>query len=147
MKKLVIGTLLVLASGTASALEVGVVGNRNYDTDLNAVGVTVSQNFKRLDLTAGFDRTTKDSKVDRWTLVGGLDVLKLGDAKVALKAGVAHLDAKDGPSGTAGVAGLGLKLPLNKKFTATVDVMHQWGETAVKAHDGNLVMLGVKYKF
>lgn len=147
MKKLVIGTLLAVAATSASALEVGVVGNRNYDTDLNAVGVTIGHSFKRLDLAAGFDRTTKDSKVDRWTLVGGVDVLKFGDAKVALKAGVAHLDAKAGPSGTAGVAGLGMKLPLNRKFTATVDVMHQWGETAVKAHDGNLVMLGVKYKF
>jgi hypothetical protein len=147
MKKLVISAILALAAGSASALEVGVTGHRNYDTDLNAVGVTVGQSFKRLDLTAGFDRTTKDSKVDRWSLVGGLDLIKLGDAKVAVKAGAVHVDAKGGPSGLAGVAGLGMKLPLDKKFTATVDVLHQWGEPAVKAFDGNVVMLGVKYKF
>lgn len=147
MKKLVISAVLALAAGSASAFEVGVTGHRNYDTDRNAVGVTVGQSFKGVDLTAGFDRTTKDSKVDRWSLVGGLNVLKLGDARVAVKAGAAHVNANNGPSGLAGVAGVGLKLPLDKKLTATVDVMRQWGEPAVKAFDGNLVALGVKYKF
>lgn len=147
MKKLVISAILTFAAGSASALEVGVTGQRNYTTDLNAVGVTVGQSFKRLDLTAGFDRTTKDSKVDRWSLVGGLDVLKLSDARVVVKAGAAHVNAKDGPSGLAGVAGVGLKLPLDKKLTATVDVMRQWGEPAVKTFDGTVVALGVKYKF
>lgn len=147
MKKLLIGSLLVLATGTASAFEVGVTGSRNYDTDRNSLGVLVSKDFKRLNLTAGFDHSNKDSnKVDRWSVVGGLNLFKLGDATVAAKAGGLLLVEEIGSHGYAGTAGLGVKLPLDKKVSFTVDVMRQWGETSVKRFDGNSVTLGVRVK-
>ena len=148
MKKLVIGAVLALAASSASALELGVQGSRNYDTDRNALGVTVSHKISFLDVTAGFDRSTKNGlDQDRWTVVGGLPLTKIGPLSVSVKGGGAYLVNDKGADGKAAVAGVGVKFPMTKKVSFTADFMRQWGETAVKAHDGNSAVVGLSYKF
>lgn len=148
MKKLVICTLMALTTGSAFAWDVGVTGTRNADTDRNYAGLTLGHNAGRLGLVAGFDRSKKDLlNQDRWSLVGTLDLTKLGSATVVAKAGGVHLDNKKGADGNAFVAGVGLSLPLDKKVAATVDLSRQWGESAVKAFNGNQLSVGLKYKF
>ena len=148
MKKLAISTLLVLSTGSAFAWDVGVTGSRNTDTDRNHAGVTLGHNVGRLGVVAGFDRSKKDQvDQDRWSLLGTLDLTKLGKATVVAKAGGVRLDNKKGVDGNAFVAGVGLSMPLDKKVTASVDFSRQWGESAVKVFDGNQLSVGLKYKF
>ena len=148
MKKIAIATLIALAATAASALEVGVVSNRDTSNDRDAAGVTVGQKFGRMSATAGFERASKSANdQDRWSLVGGYDLTKFGPATVTAKAGAAYLNNQTGADGYALVAGVGVSVPVTKSISATVDVTRQAGQERVKAHDGNRVAVGLKYSF
>ena len=150
MKKIAIASIIALAATAASALEVGVVGTRDYSgtENRNGTGITVGQSFGKANLTAGFERFTKGTNdQDRYSLVAGYDVAKVGVFTITPKVGVAYLDTQVGENGYAMTVGLGTSVPLNKQVSLTADVARQYGQDRVQAFDGNRVTVGVKYRF
>ena len=149
MKKFAIATALVLAATAAAALEVGVTTARDYAGDnRNAVGVTLGQKLGAVNVTAGFDRAIRGANdQDRYSLVAGVDVAKLGPVTVAVKAGAAYLNNQVGENGYAALVGVGASLPVTNKVALTLDATHQYGQDRVNSFDGNRVTAGVKFSF
>ena len=150
MKKIAIASIIALAATAASALEVGVVGTRDYSgaENRNSTGVTLGQSYGKVGVTAGFERFTRGANdQDRYSLVAGYDVAKVGSVTVTPKVGVAYLDNQTGQDGYAMTVGVGASVPVTKTVSLTADVARQYGQDRVQAFDGNRVTVGVKYKF
>lgn len=150
MKKIAIASLIALAATAASALEVGVVATRDYsgEPNRNGGGVTLGQKYGAVGLTAGFERFTKGSNdQDRYSLVAGMDVARVGAFTLTPKVGVAYLNNQTGADGYAMTVGAGVSTPLTKQVSLGLDVARQWGQDRVKASDGNTVTVGLSYKF
>jgi hypothetical protein len=149
MKKFAIATMIALAATAASALEVGVTTARDYaGNNRNANGVTVGEKFGAVTLTAGFDRATLGTNdQDRYSLVAGYNVAKLGPVTVAVKGGAAYLNNQTGQDGYAALVGVGASVPVTKQVAFTVDAARQYGQDRVQSFDGNRVTAGLKYNF
>jgi outer membrane autotransporter protein len=149
MKKIALATVLALAATLASAVEVGVTGNRDFaGTDRNGYGVTLGQQYGKVNATAGFERFTKGSNdLDRYSLVGGYDVAKLGKTTVTAKAGVAYLQPQTGSTGYAALVGAGVSYPLTKTVSLTADYRYQVGQDRVDQYNGSTVGAGLKVSF
>jgi len=150
MKKIAIASLIALAATAASAMEVGVTATRDYSgaENRNGGGITLGQKFGAVGVTAGFERTTKGSNdQDRYSVVAGYDVAKLGHVTITPKVGVAYLDNQTGQDGYAMTVGVGASMPITKTVSVGLDVARQYGQDRVQAFDGNRVTVGVKYAF
>ena len=149
MKKIVLATALVLAAGAASALELGVTATRDYSGDnRNFGGITLGHNYGALGLTAGAERSSVGGNdQNRFSLVAGYDVAKLGPVTVTPRLGVAYLDNQTGQDGYAATVGLGATVPVNKKVSVGLAVDRQYGQDRVNQFDGNRVTAAVKYRF
>ena len=149
MKKVLFATLATLAL-SASAIEVGVNGIRDYSgtADRTGYGVTLGDKFGAIGLEAGYNRFTQGSNdQDRYSLVASYDVTKVGPVTIAVKGGVAYLDNQTGANGYAVTAGVGASVPVYKSLAATLDYRRQEGQNRVSAFDGNQVAVGLKYAF
>ena len=149
MKKVLFATLATLAL-SASAIEVGVNGTRDYSgsADRTGYGVTLGDKFGAIGLEAGYNRFTQGSNdQDRYSLVASYDVTKVGPVTIAVKGGVAYLDNQTGANGYAVTAGVGASVPVYKSLAATLDYRRQEGQNRVSAFDGNQVAVGLKYAF
>ena len=148
MKKVLLATLLSLAASAAMAVEVGVNGSYDFDSSRPGAGVTVGQKFGKFGITGGFDRYTKGTDTDKWTLVGSYDVFTVGKATVAAKAGAAYIDntgtLKDG---YAALIGAGVSYPITKDIAGTVDYRYQAGQSKINNQNGSTVSAGLKYSF
>jgi len=149
MKKIAFASLLAMAAFTASAVEVGVTAARDYaGADRNAYGITLGQSYGSVGVTAGFDRaTTGANNQDRYSLVGGYDVVKLGSATVAVKMGGAYLNNQTGADGYALLVGAGVSMPVANKISVGLDYTRQYGQDRVNAFDGNRLSANIKYAF
>ena len=149
MKKILFATLATLAF-SASAVEFGVTGTRDYSgtSDRTGYGITLGQKFGAVGVEAGYDRFTQSTNdQDRYSLVASYDVTKIGPVTLAVKAGVAYLDNQTVANGYAVTAGVGASVPVVKNLAATVDYRRQEGQNRVSAFDGNQVAVGLKYSF
>jgi len=149
MKKILFATLATLAL-SASAVEVGVNGLRDYSgtTDRTGYGVTVGEKFGKFGAEVGYNRFTQGSNdQDRYSLVGSYDIATVGPVTLAVKAGVAYLDNQTGSNGYAITGGVGASVPVYKNLAATLDYRRQEGQNRVSAFDGNQVAVGLKYSF
>ena len=150
MKKILIATAIALAATAASALEVGVTTTRDYSgaDNRNSGGVTIGQRFGTMSLTAGAERFTRGATdQDRYSLVAGYDVAKLGTATVAVKTGVAYLNNQTGEDGYAMTVGAGVSMPITKQISVGLDLARQYGQDRVNQFDGNRVTVGATYRF
>jgi len=153
MKKFVLATALVLAASAASAVELGVTATRGDTTGetRNYAGVTLGQSYGKLNATAGFERSTVgvEGNQNRWSLVGGYDLFKVGSVTVTPKVGYAYLDNQSSgvQSGSAGTVGVGFSVPVAQKITLGLDYAYQKGQDRVEQFDGNRVTASVKYRF
>lgn len=149
MKKIAIASLIALAATAASAAEIGITGTRDYSgTDRNFVGVTLGQSFGKLGVTGGFERSTvTNNDQDRFSVVAGYDVAKVGPVTVTPKIGAAYLNNQTGADGYAMTVGLGASVPVTKQISVGLDVARQYGQDRVSQFDGTRVTAGVRYKF
>jgi hypothetical protein len=150
MKKLAIATVVALAATAASALEIGTTVTRDYAgaENRNGGGITIGQTYGATTVAAGFERFQKGSNdQDRFSLVAGYNIAKLGPVSVAVKGGAAYLDNQTGQDGYAALVGIGASAPVTKAVAITVDATRQYGQDRVKASDGNRVTVGLKYRF
>ena len=150
MKKFAIASLIALAATAASAFEVGVTTTSDYSGDgKRAVGgVTIGHSYGKLSATAGFERfNSEGTDRDRYSVVGGYEVAKVGPATVAVKTGVAYLNNQTIANGYALTVGAGVSVPVTKQVSFNVDAVRQYGQERVSQFDGNRVTAGVSYRF
>lgn len=151
MKKIVLATVLALAAGVASAVELGVTANRDYsqNPDRNGFGITVGQKFDKVGVTAGFERYTQNTNdLDRYSLVGGYDVAKFGNLTVTPKIGVAYLNPTTTQNGWQASVGAGVSYAVTKNVALTADYRYQTSlQTRVENFNGNVISGGVKVSF
>jgi opacity protein-like surface antigen len=150
MKKIAIASLIALAATAASALEVGVTTTTEYSASdkRSGHGFSVGQSFGKFSASTGFERFQKGGNdQDRFTVVGGYDVTKLGSVTVTPKLGVAYLKNQTTESGYALSVGVGASMPVTKKIALTLDAARQYGQDRVQSYDGNTVTAGLKYTF
>jgi len=150
MKKFAIATLMALAAVTASAVELGVNGSYDYGspTQRPGAGITIGQKYDKFGITAGFDRYTKGTDQNKWTLVGSYDVYTVGAATFAVKAGAAYIDnTGNTPDGYAGLVGTGVSYAVAKNVALTADYRYQFGQSRINQFDGNTISTGVKFSF
>jgi outer membrane autotransporter protein len=145
-KKFITAVTLALAVSTASAWEVGVVsGGVTGSNDGGLAGVTVGDKFDRFGITAGFSQAwLSRGDQNRWTLVGSYDVYQSPEFTLAGKVGYAYLN-QTGLSGSAGLVGVGVEVPLTKQFSLTVDYAYQFASQNVD--NTSVITGGVKFKF
>jgi hypothetical protein len=146
--KLAIASLLALAAVSASALEVGVTTTADYSgvNKSTGYGVTLSKPVGAFGVTAGFDRFTASNQ-DRYSLVAGYDVTKIGPVTLTPKLGVAYLNNQASADGYAMTVGIGASMPLTKTVSLTLDAARQYGQERVQGSDGNTVTTGLTYRF
>lgn len=150
MKKIALATLLALAVGSASAVELGVQGLRDYSgQDRNGFGVSVGQKFNKVGVTAGFERFTQNTNdLDRYTVTAGYDIAKFGNLTVTPKIGVAYLNPQTTSNGWAGTVGVGASYAINKTVALTADYRYQSAiQSRVDNFNGNTVSAGVRVSF
>ena len=149
MKKVLLATLFAVASTAALAVDVGVNGSYDFDSSRPGAGVTVGQKFGKFGVTGGFDRYTKGTDTDKWTLVGSYDVFTVSNATVAVKAGAAYIDNTGSTlkDGYAALVGAGVSYPITDKIAGTVDYRYQAGQSKINSQNGSTVSAGLKYSF
>jgi hypothetical protein len=148
--KLAIASILALAVVSASALEVGVSTTADYSgaTKSTGYGITLSQPVGAFGVTAGFDRfTAGDNNQDRFSIVAGYDIYKVGPVTFTPKLGAAYLNNQTSASGYAMTVGVGASMPVTKDISLSVDVARQYGQSRVQSSDGNTVTTGLSYRF
>lgn len=149
MKKFAIASMLAVAALSASAVELGVTATRDYaGENRNFGGVTLGQHYGAVGLTAGIERAnTGNNDQNRYSLVAGYDVAKVGVFTITPKVGVAYLDNQTGSDGYAMTVGAGVSVPVAQKVTLGLDVARQYGQDRVSQFDGNRVTVSAKYSF
>jgi opacity protein-like surface antigen len=148
MKKVILLAALLASIGIAQAVEVGVTGSVDFaNKDRLGSGVTVGEHFGKFSATAGFDRYLKGSDLDKYSVVGGYDVTKIGTATLTAKAGGVYLNQKNGNDGYAALVGAGLSIPVTGKISATADYRYQAGQSRVRDLNGSSILVGAKYAF
>ena len=149
MKKIALATLLAVAVGSASAVEIGLTTQRDYSQDRNGFGITLGQQFDKVSVTGGFERYTQGSNdMNRYSLVGGYDIAKVGDLTITPKIGVAFIDPTTTSSGWQGSVGVGASYAIAKNVAITADYRYQTDlQTRVDNFNGNVISAGVKVGF
>jgi opacity protein-like surface antigen len=149
MKKIVLASVLALAATAASAFEIGVTATRDYSgSDRNFGGVTLGQSFGKLNATIGAERSSVgDNDQNRFSLVGGYDLVKLGPVTVTPRLGVAYLNNQISDNGYAMTVGVGASVPVTKQVSVGLAFDRQYGQDRVNQFDGNRVTAAVKYRF
>lgn len=148
MKKLVIGSLFTMIAATASAVDLGVSSVYDFGTDRNGYMVTAGHNIGRLGLELGAARFTESGQDQtRVSLVGSLELFKVGQIGVSAKVGGAYLDNQTAADGYAAMAGVGVSMPITKSIHVVGDVVRQFGQERVNGFDGTVATAGLKYRF
>ena len=152
MKKSLLVALLVI-SGAVSAAEVGInAGGISGGNAGGIVGVTVGDHFGKFSVDAGFAQGWQDvTTTNRWTLVGGYDIVEVAGVTITPKIGYAYLNNSSTtsinrtPSASAALVGVGASYPITKEIAATADYAYQF--TGNSNNTGNVLTAGVKYSF
>ncbi len=149
MKKIAIASLLALAAISASAVEVGITGTRDYSgTDRNFGGITLSEKFGNYGVALGLERSSISSNDQtRLSVVGDREVVKLGPVSVAGRLGVAYLNNQTSADGYALTVGVGASAPVSKKVSVGLAVDRQYGQDRIESFDGNRLTVSAKYSF
>jgi outer membrane autotransporter protein len=148
MKKLAILAALTFAATTASAVEFGVRGTHTKDTLRDMGGVTIGQKFGAFGVEGAFDRSTGSRvSVNRYSVLGSVDVAKVAGMTVAAKIGGAYINPSKGNNGTALLVGVGASYPVTKNVSLVADYAYQKAEQSIRNFNGNTVSAGIKVSF
>ena len=149
MKKVLVGSVIALAALSVSAVELGVNVARDFgNTPRNSVGLTVGKTFGPVNVGLGFNRSTDtQNNQNRFSLAGGVNLMKLGPVLVTPNVSFAYLSNSLSADGYAMTAGVDFSMPLTKRLDGYVDYSHQFGQDRVSRFDGGALTAGVRYKF
>lgn len=152
MRKFALATVLALAAVSASAVEVGVVGGTDFlDNGANrgTAGLTISQHYGPVSAIVEGLRETHNN-TNKYNLLAGYDVTKIGTATLTVKAGVSYIDNSaitQHSDRYAGVIGAGVTIPVTNHIAATVDYRFTDTKDNVTGFQGNTVLVGARYAF
>jgi opacity protein-like surface antigen len=148
MKKILIAMALAAGFTSAQAADATVYTGRNYTTGQNTLGfnATVFENSK-LNVALGADRTVSGVDTYRFNAVAGYTFTKFLGMDVVPKLGLSYVTRNSAVNGYAATAGVGLERVLDKNITLVADYQYQKGQDAVSALDGNIVTVGLNFKF
>ena len=150
------------AKNSASRAHEPIIGPMQWSngTDRTEYGITVGEKFGKVGITAGFARSNggtpitiptdgpyRDQVQDRYSVVAGYDVAKVGSVTVTPTLGVAYLNNARDADGYAMTVGVGASVPVTKQISLTANYARQYGQDRVNQFDGNRVNVGVAYKF
>jgi hypothetical protein len=150
------------AKNSASRSHEPIIGPMQWSngTDRTEYGITVGKKFGKVGVTAGVARSNggtpitiptdgpyRDQVQDRYSLVAGYDVAKLGAVIITPALGVAYLNNARDTDGYAMTVGVGASLPITKQVSVTADVARQYGQDRVAAFDGTRATVGLRFKF
>ena len=146
MFKKVIAVSALVVAFNASAVEVGVVGGGvTGNNDGGLAGLTVGQKYGNFGVTAGYAQAwLSGGDQNRYSLVASYDVYKNAYFSVAPKVGYAYVN-QTGNSGSVGLVGLGMEIPLTQTVSLTADYAYQYGGNSNL--NTNVITGGVKVKF
>jgi hypothetical protein len=153
MKKLLVAAAILAAFSSAQAVEVGVFAGEDVSHQDSAVnhsnfGATAGEHFGPVSASLEYARLNQTgANQNKYSVVAGYDVVKVGNITVTGKVGASYLDNQVAADGYAGRVGVGASVPLASKVSGTVDFYHQVGQERVKSFNGNTVTAGVKYSF
>jgi hypothetical protein len=149
MKKILVGSVIALSALSAAALDFGVQAGRDYaGSNRNFAGLTVGNTMGSLSVTAGFQRTAvTNNDQNRWSLIAGYDLAKVGPVTVTSVVGVAFLDNQSSANGMAVTGGVAASMPITKNVSGVVDYSYQAGQSRVNQFNGGRVTTGLRYKF
>jgi opacity protein-like surface antigen len=151
MKKILIASLLTMAVTSVAALELGVSAGRDFsETNRNYAGVSLRNSYGPVSAELGYQRTSvTDNNQDRWSLVGGYDLVKVGPVQLTPTVGGVYLNNRTTSDGYAMTAGLEASMPIPavKNLTGVIDYSYQMGQERVNQFNGSRVSVGLRYKF
>jgi hypothetical protein len=154
MKKSILLVALLATFGVAQAVEVGVLGakdesHQDQGKDHSHYGLTVGEQFGKVSVEGEFSVLNQSGNdQEKYSVIAGYDVYKLGFVTLTPKAGVSYLsNTGNVADGYAIRAGVGASVPLSDSVKAGVDFYHQYGQNRVSAYDGNTIQASVKYAF
>jgi len=153
MKKTLIAIAAMAFIGAASAVEVGVftgedVSHQDTVGNHSNFGASVGEHLGPVSASIEYARlNVQGADQNKYSLVAGYDVTKVGNITVTGKVGATYIDNQIAADGYAGRLGVGASVPLASKVSAGVDFYHQEGQERVKAFNGNTVTAGVKVSF
>jgi hypothetical protein len=148
MKKSLIGLALLTSVTAASALDFGVGYSRNITDDVDGFGLSASQSWGNVSLTAAVDRFEVGSKVsDHVTVLAGYTVAKVWGVTIEGQAGVAYIQSDTLNDGLTSVIGIGASMPLTKSLSLVADARRTVGIEDMKVHNGTGLGLGIRYSF
>lgn len=150
------------AKNSASRANEPIIGPMQWSngTDRTEYGITVGEKFGKVGITAGFARSNggtpitiatdgpyRDQVQDRYSLVAGYDVAKVGPVTITPTLSVAYLNNARDADGYAMTVGIGASVPVTKQISLTTNYARQYGQDRVNQFNGNRVNVGVAYKF
>ena len=148
MKKTLIGLALASSVVTASAVEVGVGYGRDITNDVNGVGISVGESWKKFSLTVSAERfDVVGGNQDQVSLIAGYQLLKVAGVAVEGQFGTTYITSDVAKDGLTTVVGVGASMPLFRGISVGADVRRNIGMDSMKVHDGTTVGVGLKYSF
>jgi len=149
MKKTLLAVALLATLGVANALDLGITGGRDYATPhSNDYGISLGQQFGKYSLTGEIESVKHTGvKEVRYDLLGGYDLYNFKGNTLTAKIGGAYIKNEGVKSGYAGLAGLGLTVPVAKNVALTADYRYQQTQKRIDTYTGNSVTAGIKVSF
>jgi opacity protein-like surface antigen len=149
MKKIVLLAALLSVFGAAQALELGVVGGRDYAVPhSNDYGITLGQNLGKYSVTGELESVKHAGfKENRYDLIGGYDLYSFKGNTLTAKVGGSYIRVEGVKTGYAGSAGLGITVPVAKNVALTADYRYQQTQKRIDTYTGNSVTAGIKISF
>ena len=139
---------LMSTVATAQAVDFGVGYGRDVTNDINGVGISVTESWKKVSLTAAVERfDVAVGEQSQISLIAGYQLLKLAGVAVEGQFGATYITSDSAKDGLTSVVGLGASMPIYKNISITADARRNIGTGSMKVHDGTTVGMGLKYSF
>lgn len=156
MKKVIIAASLVLATASASAVEVGVNGLYDWSgTQTQGGGFSISQGYDTPvgGLKAAFEYARINgvsNHINQYSLVATKELFKLPlNASVGVRGGAAYVEpvGDNHVGGAAGILGVSVSAPLTKTVSVEVGLDRRFVENKTGLADGNVGFLGLRLAY
>jgi opacity protein-like surface antigen len=149
MKKILLVASLLATFGIAQAMDLGLTGGRDYATPhSNDYGISLGQQMGKYSLSGEIESVKHVGlKEVRYDLIGGYDLYKFKENTLTAKIGGAYIKDEGVKSGYAGLAGIGLAVPVMKNVALTADYRYQQTQKRIDTYTGNSVTAGIKISF
>ena len=136
-----------LVSAPAYALDLTLGGGHHAGTELNGGSVALGQQFGvvRGEVSLLSDRADPGNYV--LGVSAALPVASVGPVALAAKAGVLYTDTGVGANGYGMKVGGEATYVLSKEVAAVVEVSHVRNEEALRGMNGNVGLVGLRFKF